>query len=185
MRTLIVNNAERGIKDFTDPLAYKLDMMNARYDVRQYSDLPEIDLEKYDKFLLSASPMGDDILEHHLQFYQWVGSYGKPIFGICAGHQIIGRLYGADIIREDGMEDGLSYVTIDIDDPIFKDYGKEIPVIQHHRDSVTVPEDFLRLAHSSRCENQIMRHKTSPIVTVQFHAEDMNLLMIENFYEFY
>jgi len=185
MKTLIVNNAGVNIKDFVYPLSYKLESMNARYDVRHFSELPEIDKGNYDRVLLSASPMGDDIVEHHLPFYQWVRSYGKPIFGICAGHQVIGRLYGAELIRADEMEDGLGYIIVDRDDPIFNGYGKEIPVMQHHRDSITVPEDFLKLAHSSICENEVMRHKSLPIVTVQFHAEEMNMMMVENFYNFY
>lgn len=185
MKTLVVNNAERYMKDFTDPIVYKLNRMGASYDVIQWADLPFADMEDYERIILSASPMGNDIVENHLPAYEWIKPFEKPIFGICAGHQIMGKLYGADIIRGKEKEDGLGNIHIDIFDPIFNGYGYNIPVIQHHNDSITVPEDFEKIAHSERCNNQAMKHKTLPIVTVQFHAEELNQSMIENFCKFY
>ncbi len=186
MKTVVVNNAERGIKDFTSPIIRLLDRLCVDHDIAQYSDLHDMDINgKYDRIILSASPMGDDIVDDHLPFYNWVESYGKPIFGICAGHQIIGKLYGSELRRGTESEDGMCQVRIDdLTDPIFSGYRNEFFVIQHHNDSISLPEDFRKLAHSEKCEVQVMRHKSKPIVTVQFHAEELNYRMIRNFYTY-
>ena len=111
---------------------------------------------------------------------QWERMSEKPVLGICAGHHIVGYMYGSDLIRDSQREDGYYFVTIDTDDKLFDGYGKMLSVEQHHNESITLPQAFIKLAHSEGCDNQIMVHGKKPIYTVQFHAE-RNPRLLRNF----
>lgn len=181
MRILIVNNAEKEISRFTAPIEDILKRVDIECRTIQYSDLLKTDLDSYNAIILSASPHGDDIVEHHQKYYQWVKSSTVPVLGICAGHQIVGRLFRADLIRSKEKEIGSHYVEIHQQDPIFRGYEKRFLVEQAHNDSITLPEDFVLLAHSRKCRVQVMRHKSRLIFTTQFHAEISNKELIINF----
>ncbi len=49
--------------------------------------------------IMSGSPRGDDIVDHHLPYFQWLKTCDITIFGIYAGHHITGKLYGARLLR--------------------------------------------------------------------------------------
>ena len=130
---------------------------------------------------MSGSPRGNDIVEHHLPFFEWIKSCRKPILGICAGHHIIGYLYGSELLRSKEPEAGDYKVKMLINDRIFNGMEKAFEVKQMHNDSITLPENFILLATSKTCKNQLMKHREKPLYTCQFHPEYYNLLLIENF----
>lgn len=181
MRILIVNSAEKEISRFTVPIEDILKRRAIQCGVIQYSDLLKTDVDTYDGIVVSASPHGNDIVEPHQKYYRWVKSSAVPLFGICAGHQIIGRLFRANLIRGKEKEIGSHYVEIDRQDPVFRGYENRFLVEQAHNDSITLPDDFVLLAHSEKCRVQVMRHKSRPIYTTQFHAEISNEELILNF----
>ena len=43
-----------------------------------------------------------------------------PVFGICAGHQIPGKLFGAELLRSKEIEKGDVMIYIDYKHPIFE-----------------------------------------------------------------
>lgn len=42
----------------------------------------------------------------------------------------------------------------------------------HYCEVKRIPKDFVLLASSENCENQVMRHAVRPIYGCQFHAEN-------------
>lgn len=176
LKILIVNNAEPKEREFVDPIIKFISYLEktkyylvSQKDV-EYRDLLKEDCNKYDAIILSASPLGDDIVHHHMKYYEWLSHTTKPVFGICAGHQIIGTYFGGELYKGREAENGYTDVNIVKDDPIFR--GEKIPPTrQHHNDSVSCPDDFVILAESGKCRNQIMKHKRKPIYSTQFHCE--------------
>ena len=69
--------------------------------------------------IISGSPKGDNIVDTHQRFYKWVLKSNLPIFGICAGHQILGKLFGGKIISDLEQENGELPVDIERSDEIF------------------------------------------------------------------
>ncbi len=186
LKIVVVNNAEPDVREFVDPIvifiSYLTNSRNARlsYKLIEYRDFLKENINEHDAVILSASPFGDDIVDHHMKYYSWLEMSGKPVFGICAGHQIIGCFFGGELIRATEAEVGYREIKIVKDDPLFM--NKQIrPAIQHHKDSVSCPDDFIILAESPNCKNQIMRHLYKPIYSTQFHAEKSNKWLIENF----
>jgi GMP synthase (glutamine-hydrolysing) len=181
LKLLIVNNAEKGITEFVKPLQKIIDDAGTASDVIEYEETLNTGMSHYDGIILGGSPRGDDIAVHHLPYFLWIKTCNAPIFGICAGHHIIGKLYGAELIRNIEKEVGDHVLFIDQRDPIFNGCPEKFLVRQNHHDSITLPGDFILLAHSENCKVSMMKHQSKPIYTTQFHPEILNKNLILNF----
>lgn len=182
-KILIVNSAENSITEFVVPILDILDKAGVSYDSIEYSECPSTDVSCYLGIIISGSPRGDDIVDHHLPYFRWIKNCAVPVFGFCAGHHITGVLFGASLIRDIQKEVGDFPVYIDHDDPIFNGFPATFLVRQNHHDSISLPDSFVLLAHSDRCCVSMMKHPTKPIYTSQFHPEILNAKMILNFIE--
>jgi len=93
----------------------------------------------------------------------------KPIFGICLGHQLLGRAYGAETFK-------LKFGHRGANQPVFNHLtGKVEITVQNHGfavDSTTLPAN-VEVTHTnlndSTCEG--LRHKELPVFGVQYHPE--------------
>lgn len=181
VKILIVNNAEPGITTFADSIKRIAINAGAVSIGIEYAECNDYPLNEFDGIILTGSPQGDDIIEHHAPYFQWIKECTKPVFGICAGHHITGYLFGSEILHSKEPESGDFEIEILMSDPIFDEMEKHIAVRQMHNDSVTLPSDFELLATSKTCKNQMMKHKYKPVYTCQFHPEFYNHRLIENF----
>jgi GMP synthase (glutamine-hydrolysing) len=181
MAILLINSAERGIDEFCLPVEGILRDQSIEFRRIEYDEAQGFDRSGYRGFILSGSPCGDDIVAHHLPFFGWIKGMEKPVLGICAGHHIIGTLFGSTLVRKCQSEVGTFPVTVVADDPLFRGLSSEFEVEQAHHDAVTLPDGFVLLARSERCQNQVMRHRLHPVYSTQFHPEMLNPLIIINF----
>jgi GMP synthase (glutamine-hydrolysing) len=178
---LIINSAEKGITEFVKPLEKIVREAGAASSVIEYEETYTTDMTSYDGIIMSGSPRGDDIVDHHLPYFQWIKTCDIPIFGICAGHHITGKLYGAQLLRSIEKEIGDNFLYIRQKDPIFNGCQERFLVRQNHHDSITLPGDFMLLAHSEGCRVSMMKHPAKPLYTTQFHPEILNKNLILNF----
>ena len=180
---LIVNNAERGIAKFVEPLQHIAAESGAVPTAIQYEETLTTEMSSYDGVILSGSPRGNDIVDHHLPYFQWIKSSENPLLGICAGHHIVGKLYGAQLLRSVEKEIGENSLFIRQRDPIFNGCPDRFPVHQNHHDSITLPGNFILLASSENCRVSMMKHHEKPVYTTQFHPEILNKNLVLNFIE--
>lgn len=180
-KIVVVNNAESGIKEFAAPIEKIISEMKSTSVILEYADYSTFNFAEIDGAILTGSPRGDNIVEHHLPYFHWIQDFKKPLLGICAGHHITAFMYGADLLRSEEPESGDFEVEIIKDDALFKGLPTTFTVKQMHNDSVTVPKDFELLATSETCVNQLMKHKQKPHYTCQFHPEFYNHQLINNF----
>lgn len=181
LKLVLINNAEPGNTEFSKPIEGIVEKAGAISVLIEYADCPDFNFEEYDGAILTGSPQGDDIVEHHSPYFEWIKTCSKPILGICAGHHITGFLYGSKILRSEEPESGDFEVETIKKDPIFKGLPASFKVKQMHNDSVTLPEGFDSLATSKTCKNQLMKHKTKLLYSCQFHPEFYNHRLIQNF----
>lgn len=96
-------------------------------------------------------------------------SLGKPILGICYGHQLIAKKMGGTVSKGEG-EYGKTLVKVLVPDVLFEGWGGEEVTWMSHGDYVSeAPPGFTVLAISERGYIAAMRRGN--IYGVQFHPE--------------
>ncbi|WP_343562681.1 anthranilate synthase component II [Kiloniella sp. b19] len=98
-----------------------------------------------------------------------------PLLGVCLGHQSIGQVYGASIVREKPMHGKLSEIT-HTDSSVFKGLPNPLTVTRYHSltiDPATVPECLEVTAQTEDGVIMGVSHKTLPVHGVQFHPESI------------
>ena len=180
-KILIVNNAKPGITEFTTPIEQIVMKSGGTSVSAEYASCLNFNFDAFDGVILTGSPQGDDIVEHHLPYFLWIKNFDKPVLGVCAGHHITGFMYGSKILRSEEPESGDFSVTVIKKDILFSGMPVTFKVRQMHNDSITLPEEFELLATSKTCYNQVMKHKIKPLYTCQFHPEYYNHELIRNF----
>ena len=109
-----------------------------------------------------------------------------PVFGICLGHQIIGRTLGAEIYKLKFGHHGGNHPVKDLKT------GRINITSQNHNYCVRIDKlkDILELTHINLYDKteEGMKHKSIPVFSVQFHPEagpgpNDALYIFERFYE--
>lgn len=133
--------------------------------------------EVYSHIIISGTPIEDpSIDEYHglKSAFSWLFRTKLPVLGICAGHQIVGYLHGAELIKDTQAENDFAQVTIHRRDPLFEtlEQQKTLDLYSFHRDSVSLAPEFEVLGSSSKCPVHIVKHKDKPIYGLQAHPEE-------------
>ncbi|MDA3930378.1 MAG: gamma-glutamyl-gamma-aminobutyrate hydrolase family protein [Prolixibacteraceae bacterium] len=181
MKLLLINSAEPTIRKFITPLEEISKEMSIHFDVLEYQKLSSQVVNKYDGVIISGSPQGDDIIESHQAYFKWLKDFEKPILGICAGHHIVGYLFGAEIYRSKEIESGEIEINIIKKVSLFEGYKSKFKGIAMHNDSISVPDGFELIASTKTCMNEAMKKQDREWYTLQFHPEIQNHPIIINF----
>src|SRR5262245_30725129 len=85
---------------------------------------------------------------------------GCPYFGVCLGGQLLASALGSRVFRGPEPELGVNPIFL-CDaarrDPVFRGFPSDLEVCEFHCDTFDLPEGAVRLARSSRYENQAFR----------------------------
>lgn len=170
---LVIDNYD----SFTYNLVQQLAELKANYVVFKND---ELDLKKIQeispsKILISPGPGRPENSKASIvairELYREI-----PILGVCLGHQAIGYIFGAKIIRAKRIMHGkLSLITND-GKTIFKNLPEKFTATRYHSlviDERTLSDEFEISARSEDDEIMAIRHKSYPIEGVQFHPESI------------
>src|SRR6478752_7274285 len=98
---------------------------------------------------------------------------GCPYFGVCLGSQLLASALGSRVFRGPEPELGVNPVFLceaARRDPVFRAFPPDVEVFEWHSDTFDLPEGAVRLARSSRYENQAF-HVGRPAYAIQCHLE--------------
>lgn len=110
-----------------------------------------------------------------------------PTLGVCLGHQIIGKYFGATVKRAPEARHGMaSTIHIEGNSRLFRHLPDSIDVMRYHSLCVTdLPLHLQSIAETDDRVLMAMEHKTLPIFGVQFHPESIGtpdgMTILKNF----
>ncbi|MGH6743427.1 anthranilate synthase component II [Novosphingobium sp.] len=124
-------------------------------------------------FLLSPGPCTPNEAGISLDLVGAAADAGKPLLGVCLGHQSIGQYFGGKVVRGGLMHGKTSPVTHD-DTGIFAGITSPFTATRYHSLIVEdIPEALKVNARSDDGHVMGFRHADLPIHGVQFHPESI------------
>jgi carbamoyl-phosphate synthase small subunit len=129
----------------------------------------EVFAMKPDGVFLSNGPGDPASMNREVEQIKELVSSSMPTFGICFGHQLLGRAFGGTTFKLVFGHRGGNQPVKDL-----QEGGVEITSHNHgfavKADSLPVDVEITHLNLNDRCVEG-MRHKTLPIISVQYHPE--------------
>ncbi len=124
---------------------------------------------------------------------QVILEYGPkiPTLGICLGHQCIGHVYGAKVVRANNLMHGKTSRIKHTGNGILKGMENPLTATRYHSlivEKNSVP-DCLEVTAESMDDHEVMglKHKKYPVYGLQFHPESIltkdGIKIIQNFLE--
>lgn len=124
-------------------------------------------------FLISPGPCTPNEAGISLDMVAACADAGKPLLGVCLGHQSIGQFFGGKVVRGGLMHGKTSPVTHD-GTGVFAGVPSPFTATRYHSLIVEDIPDCLSInARSDDNHVQGFRHTELPIHGVQFHPESI------------
>ncbi len=181
MRILIIdNNRDPDCWGAMDLRVFTLKKQGATIDTRRgfHDDLPLCGPEYFDRTIVSGSAASCLTLEpwsEHLD--QWVRrtvDLGKPLLGICYGHQVLCRsLGGLQTVRKSAIPQfGWTRIERTTQTPLFEGLPQIFYSMSTHYEEVSqLPHGMRVIARSQGCAIEACQVAERPVYGVQFHPE--------------
>jgi anthranilate synthase/aminodeoxychorismate synthase-like glutamine amidotransferase len=99
-----------------------------------------------------------------------------PILGVCLGHQCIGQVFGAEVVRAPAVMHGKTSSISHDSRGVFAGLDDPLVATRYHSlvvDPATVPDSLEISARTADGTVMGLRHRTRPIEGVQFHPESV------------
>lgn len=131
-------------------------------------------------FLISPGPCTPNEAGISLDLVAACADAGRPLLGVCLGHQSIGQHFGGAVVRG-GLMHGKTSAVVHDENGLFAGLPSPFQATRYH--SLVVPEASLprelivnaRIAVTDGTTPHVMgfRHESLPIHGVQFHPESI------------
>jgi anthranilate synthase component 2 len=99
-----------------------------------------------------------------------------PVFGVCLGHQAIGQVFGAAVVRAPKPMHGKVSPILHQGSDVFDGLPSPFQATRYHSltvDPASLPDTLLATAHTEDGVVMGLRHRDFPIFGVQFHPESI------------
>lgn len=144
----------------------------------------DVNPARYGKDRVPQETVDDDLDALQFEVLERFLAAGRPVFGICRGHQLLNIAFGGTLIQhlpcsENHMglptgEDNLHRAQVEPDSFLYRIYGAECTVNSTHHQGVEIPGKGLRtVMHSEDGVIEALEHESLPVWSVQWHPERM------------
>ncbi len=99
-----------------------------------------------------------------------------PVLGVCLGHQCIGQVYGAQIVRAPELRHGKTSEIFHTGKGVFAALPNPFSATRYHSlvvDTATCPQELEVTAWTADGLIMGLQHRSLPVSGVQFHPESM------------
>jgi carbamoyl-phosphate synthase small subunit len=134
----------------------------------------DLDSEKFHAYFMSNGPGDPEPLDYAIQNAQTIIESGKPLFGICLGHQIIGQALGKKTTKLKFGHRGGNH-------PVRNEETKKVEITAQNHGFVVTAENRqgakiqanVPITHINLFDNTIAGLKSleKPVMAVQYHPE--------------
>ncbi|MBI2704615.1 MAG: aminodeoxychorismate/anthranilate synthase component II [Actinobacteria bacterium] len=172
-RVLVIDNYDSFVYNLVQYLGeLGATPMVHRHDALTLDQIVELDP---DAVLISPGPgrpedagLSNDVIMH------FAGQ--RPVFGVCLGHQCIGQVFGADVVRAPEVMHGKTSLIHHRDAGVFEGLPNPLEATRYHSlvvDRDSVPEVLEITAETDDGVVMGLRHRELDIEGVQFHPESI------------
>lgn len=175
---LIVNVCSDGLSYFEFVKPVEDVIRKARMDsvTRHFLSLNHRDISQAERVIICGTAIRDFEYLDNMEKFTWITEVDKPVLGICAGMQVLGKLYNCSLL--DGTKIGRYRVKIVRKNSLtskneFYSYFLNSRVIEPNREFETLAE-----SGNLRC---MFEHKYKRFYGCLFHPEVLNPEIITNF----
>jgi para-aminobenzoate synthetase component 2 len=174
MRILVVDNYDSFVYNLVQYLAQlDSDVIVRRNDAVSPADLDELDV---DGVLISPGPGTPQDAGQSMPLVAACAASGRPLFGVCLGHQAIGAVFGAPIVRAPELLHGKTSEIRHDGTGVLAGLPSPFTATRYHSLAVeegALPEEIIVTGRSPSGVVMALRHRTLPIDGVQFHPESV------------
>ncbi|QZY53653.1 anthranilate synthase component II [Crassaminicella profunda] len=108
-----------------------------------------------------------------------IKTFGKdiPTLGVCLGHQVIGEVFGGDVVHAKNMVHGKTSEIYHNERDLFKNIKNPLTVTRYHSlivDQASITDELVITAETIDGEIMGLKHKKYPIFGLQFHPESIS-----------
>lgn len=111
-----------------------------------------------------------------------------PLLGVCLGHQCIGHVFGAEVVRADRIMHGKTSMIFHDGRGVYRGLSNPFEATRYHSLVIrpgTLPPEFEVVARTDQDEIMGVRHVRFPLEGVQYHPESFLTLegtqLLKNF----
>ena len=191
LRIAVPTNRPQAVVNYLDALA----QLGARgetgrcFDPSEYDGLllpggVDVNPSRYGKDRIPQETVDDDLDALQFETLERFLSAGRPVFGICRGHQLLNVAFGGTLIQhlpsaEKHMslptgEDNVHRVLAEQDSFVYRIYGSGCTVNSSHHQGVERPgKGFKAVMCSEDGVIEALEHDSLPVWSVQWHPERM------------
>ena len=182
---LLIDNYD----SFVFNIAQYLGEMGADVTVER-NDSPNLDrlLGKADGYVISPGPGHPRESNRSLDVISKNG-FGRPVLGVCLGHQAIAHVHGGAVVRGSKVVHGKVTPIRHVSNELFEGVPEQFSATRYHSLVVSrcgLPDDLEVLAESDDKEIMSLKVRGSSVYGVQFHPESVltshGRTILNNFY---
>jgi para-aminobenzoate synthetase component 2 len=173
-RVLVVDNYD----SFVYNLVQYLGQLGASVVVRRNDEVGPGDLDALgvDGVLISPGPGMPQDAGNSMALVSACADRSLPLFGVCLGHQAIGAVFGAPIVRAPELLHGKTSAVVHDGSGVLAGLPSPFTATRYHSLTVeesALPAEIVVTGHTESGVVMALRHATLPIDGVQFHPESV------------
>lgn len=171
-RILIIDNYD----SFVYNIAQYLGELGAEVVVeRNDSSLLDAHVGSADGYVISPGPGHPREANRSLDVISNDG-YGRPVLGVCLGHQAIAHVHGGSVVRARQVVHGKLSTIHHVEDALFRDVPESFRATRYHSLLVSregLPGTIEVLAETDAGEIMALKVRGKPVYGLQFHPESV------------
>jgi para-aminobenzoate synthetase component 2 len=172
VRILVIDNYDSFVYNLVQYLA----QLGAECVVRRNDAVQPGDVTTADGVLISPGPGTPERAGASMRIVRDCAEQGRPLLGVCLGHQAIGAAWGATVARAPELlhgkvsevhHDGVA-VLAGLPQPFIATRYHSLTVLPE-----TIPDELEVTGHTASGIVMALRHRELPVHGVQFHPESV------------